>query len=91
MPKLPRKFSKGEMLMKIKVAQLFTRKISVAKEPNTYMVCGIIRTDTPLDVESTHLISADDVKLYESRDVSDHSRGNDIEGVMRSPIWKIRL
>ena len=77
--------------MKLKVAQLFTRKISAAKEPNTYMVCGIIRTDEPLDVESTHIFSADDLKLYESKDVSEITKGCDFSGVMTAPLWRVKI
>jgi hypothetical protein len=77
--------------MKLKVAQLFVRNILGCKEPNTYMVCGIIKTDRPLEVESTHLISADDVKFYETRDVREYSRGNNFDGVMQSHIWKVKI
>lgn len=77
--------------MKLKVAQLFVRNILGCKEPNTYMVCGIIRTDKPLEVESTHLISAEELKFYETKDVREHSRGNNLDGVMRSPVWKVKI
>lgn len=77
--------------MKLRVAQLFVRNIIGCKEPNTYMVCGIIKTDKPLEVESTHLISADNVKFYETRDVKEYSRGCNIDGVMLSPIWKVKI
>ena len=39
------------MQMKLKVAQLFVRNIIGCKEPNTYLVCGIIKTDKTLEVE----------------------------------------
>ena len=77
--------------MKLKVAQLFVRDIACCKEPNTYMVCGIIKTDEPLETESTHLLSADDLKLYETKDVSEYSEGADFSGVMESPIWKVKI
>lgn len=77
--------------MKLKVAQLFVRNIIGCKEPNTYMVCGIIKTDKPLEVESTHLISADDVKFYETTDVREYSKGNGLDGVMQSYIWKVKI
>ena len=77
--------------MKLKVAQLFVRNILGCKEPNTYMVCGIIKTDKPLEVESTYLISADDLKFYETKDVSEYSRGNNLDGVMQSYIWKVKI
>lgn len=77
--------------MKLRVGQLFIRDIAGSKEPNTYMVCGIIKTDIPLEVESTHLISADDVKIYEIRDVKEYARGNGFEGIMTSPIWRVKI
>ena len=77
--------------MKLKVAQLFVRNIIGCKEPNTYMVCGIIKTDKPLEVESTHILSADELKFYETRDVREYSRGNNLDGVMLSNIWKVRI
>ena len=77
--------------MQLKVGQLFVRDISGCKESNTYMVCGIIKTDTPLEAESTHLISADNVKHYGSEDVSKYSEGSDFHGVMISPIWRVKI
>lgn len=77
--------------MKLKVGQLFVRNILGCTEPNTYMVCGIIKTDKPLEVESTHLISAEDVKHYEVKDVREYARGVDFNGIMTSPIWKVKI
>lgn len=75
--------------MKIKVAQLFVRKPVGMKAKNTYLVCGIIKTDEPLSTESTHLLTADMVTVMESRDVSTYSIGNSLDGIMTSPLWKV--
>lgn len=77
--------------MKINVAQLFTRKLWGSKEKNTYLVCGIIKTDEPLEAETTHILSADNVTLHESADVSGVCKGKGLDGIMASPIWKVKV
>ena len=77
--------------MKIKVGQLFVRVTSGIKEENTYLVCGIIKTDKPLETEATHIFTADMVDIIESRDVSDISRENSFDGIATSPIWKVKI
>ena len=75
--------------MRIKIAQLFVRKPGGFLAKNTYLVCGIIKTDEPLETESTHLLTADVVNVVESRDVKMYSRGNSLDGIMGSPLWKV--
>lgn len=75
--------------MRIKIAQLFVRKPCGFVAKNTYLVCGIIKTDEPLATESTHLLAADMVTVTESHDVKSYSRGCNLDGVMTSPIWKV--
>lgn len=77
--------------MRVKIAQLFVRKTGGTKAKNTYLVCGIIKTDEPLATESTHLLTADMVTVLESRDVTTYSRGNNLDGIATSPIWKVNL
>lgn len=77
--------------MKIRVGQLFVRDIYGCKEENTYMVCGIIKTDNPLSTETVHLITADTVNVLESRNVQEITIGNGLDGVMASPLWKIKI
>ena len=77
--------------MKIKVGQLFTRVTSGITEENTYLVCGIIKTDEPLDTEATHIFTTDMINIIESRDVSDISRGNNLDGIATSPIWRVKI
>ena len=77
--------------MKIRVGQLFVRDICGSTEENTYMVCGIIKTDKPLDTEATHIFTADMMNVIESRDVEDISHGNGFEGIMTSPIWRVKI
>lgn len=77
--------------MKIKVGQLFARRTVGITAENTYLVCGIIKTDEPLDIESTHLLTADLVNVLESRDVRAYTRGNNLDGIMTSPLWKVNI
>lgn len=76
--------------MKIKIAQLFVRRPSGFKLENTYLVCGIIKTDEPLQLEAMHIVTADMVDVLESKDVSLYSRGNCLDGIMTSPLWKVK-
>lgn len=77
--------------MKIKVAQLFARDIYGCKEENTYMVCGIIKTDKPLSTETVHLITADAVNVLESRNVEDVAQSKGLDDIMQSPLWRIKI
>ena len=74
--------------MRFKVAQLFVRDISGSE--NTYMVCGIIKTDEPLATEATHIITADLVNIYETKNVREITKGLDFSGIMTSPLWRVK-
>lgn len=77
--------------MKIKVGQLFTREIAGSTEANTYLVCGIIKTDESLETERTHIFTADMVNVLETNDVKHIARGNSLDGLMHERIWKIKI
>lgn len=77
--------------MKIRVGQLFARRTVAITAENTYLVCGIIKTDEPLDIESTHLLTADLVNVLESQDVKEYTRGNSLDGIMTSPLWRVDI
>ncbi len=77
--------------MKINIAQLFVRKPFGATRKNTYLVCGIIQTDEPLAEEATHILTADAVNIHESQNVSSYSKGSGLDGIMTSPLWKVKL
>lgn len=77
--------------MRIKVAQLFVREPCGCKEENTYLVCGLMKTDKPLETEATHIFTADQVVLYESRSVEEVSRGNGLDGIMQEGIWRVKI
>ena len=77
--------------MKIKVGQLFARRTLGMPAENTYLVCVIIKTDEPLDTEATHLLTSDIVTVLESRDVKEYTRGENLDGVMTIPLWKINI
>lgn len=77
--------------MKIRAGQLFVREPYGCKEENTYLVCGLIKTDKALETETTHIITADLVNIYESKNVEVLSRGNGLDGIMRQNIWRIKI
>lgn len=77
--------------MKINIAQLFVRKPVMIKAKNTYMVCGIIKTDEPLDLEHIHTFKADMLTMLDSRDVKVYTRGNNLDGIMTSPLWNVNI
>lgn len=77
--------------MKIKVAQLFVREPYGCKEENTYLVCGLIKTNTPLETEATHIFTADLITLYESKSVKEVSEGNGLDGIMKEGIWRVKI
>lgn len=77
--------------MKVKVGQLFVRDIYGCKEENTYLVCGLVKTDEPLDVETIHTITANDVSVVGSEEVGRTTRGQGLDGVMTSPLWRVKI
>lgn len=77
--------------MQIRAGQLFVRDIAGAKQPNAYMVCGIIVTDEPLQTEATHTFMAPVFLPLETQDVSTVSTGNMLDGIMKEPIWKVKI
>ena len=73
--------------MKI-LGQLFVRENS-ALSKNTYLVCGIIRTDKPLEIESVHTFDGNiEVALVENREAE--GKGNSLDGIVQEPIWRLR-
>lgn len=77
--------------MKINIAQLFVRKPLGFKAKNTYLVCGIIKTDELLDLEHIHTFKADMLTMLDSRDVKVYTRGNNLDGIMTSPLWNVNI
>lgn len=77
--------------MQIRAGQLFVRDIAGAKQPNAYMVCGIIVADEPLQTESTHTFMAPVFLPLETQDVSAVTTGNGLDGIMKEPIWKVKI
>ena len=79
------------MNMKINIGQLFVRKPVGFNAKNTYLVCGIIKTDEPLNLEHVHTFKSDMLTILDRRDVKPFSRGNNLDGVMTSPLWNINI
>lgn len=70
------------------ILQLFVRdNVPAEFGENVYMVCGLIRSDTPLVDECVHLFhgSLNDIDI---KDCSAVTRGNSLDGVMKSAIWR---
>lgn len=70
------------------VSQLFVRdNLPASFGENVYMVCGLIKSDTPLDGECIHILQGQ-FKEFECKNVASFSEGNNFDGVMRSPVWR---
>ena len=75
--------------MKITGAQLFVRNTSVT-DNGRYMICGLIKSDTPLKDGSVYTISnlKGDLLLVEDR--KEETIGKALDQIMRSPIWRLK-
>ena len=75
--------------MKITGAQLFVRHTSVTDD-GRYMICGLIKSDTPLKDGSVYTISnlKGDLLLIEDR--KEETIGKALDQVMQEPIWRLR-
>ena len=70
------------------ILQLFVRdNVPADFGENVYMVCGLIKSDTPLDGECVHLLQGQ-VKEVECKNVASVSAGNNLDGVMLAPLWR---
>lgn len=88
----------------IKGGQLFIRKpteTTDAEGKYSYIVCGMIVTNKPLDDEAVHTISVDDftygpsvVSEYQVETAEDTGatfKGMGLDAIMQLPIWKLKL
>lgn len=70
------------------ILQLFVRdNVPPHFGENVYMVCGLIKSETPLDGECIYLLRGQ-LQEVECKDVSLISKGNNIDGILRSPLWR---
>lgn len=70
------------------ILQLFVRdNVPPSFGENVYMVCGLIKSDTPLDGECIHILQGQ-FQEVECKDVASVSVGNNLDGVMLSNIWR---
>ena len=68
--------------------QLFVRdNVPPSFGENVYMVCGLIKSETPLDGECIHLLQGQ-FQEVECQNVASVSRGNGLDGLMLSRIWR---
>ena len=75
--------------MKI-AGQIFTRKLESRSGGNAYLVCGIIKTNEPLEEEAIHTFTSDAV-IHITESVKDVSRGQGLDGIMTSELWRVKL
>lgn len=84
--------------------QLFVRKPikdTDAVGKYSYIVCGMIVTDKPLEDEAIHTISVGDFRydlstvseylVETAEDLGAEFKGNNFDGIMRQPIWRLKL
>lgn len=88
----------------IKGGQLFVRKPTETTDMEgkyAYLVCGMIITDKPLEDEAVHTISVDaftygqsivsEYQVETAEDLGSEFKGNNFDGIMRQPIWRLKL
>ena len=71
--------------------QIFTRQLNSKSGGNAYLVCGIIKTDECLADESIHTFTSDMCTIYNTESVKDVSRGQGLDGIMMSELWRVKL
>ena len=70
------------------VLQLFVRdNVPADFGENVYMVCGLVKSETPLDGECIHLLQGQ-LNEVECKNVASMSEGENLDGVMTSPLWR---
>lgn len=70
------------------ILQLFVRdNVPLDFGENVYMVCGLIKSDTPLNGECIHLLQGQ-LQEVECKNVASISKGNSLDGVMTSSLWR---
>ena len=75
--------------MKLKGAQLFVRNSSISGD-GMYMVCGLIRSDTPLQEGAVYTISNIEGNLLLVEDREKETIGKALDQIMRTPIWRLK-
>ena len=78
---------KDQILIK---GQLFARIPVGINTPNTYLVCGLIRTDKPIADESIHTLTGN-ASIIDCRNVKEYSRGSGLDGIMQTEIWNLNI
>ena len=72
--------------MQIKGAQLFIRETGITGK---YLVCGLLRTDEELPVETVITGTGNlEVLLKENRE--DETVGMGLDHIITSPIWRLK-
>ena len=69
------------------LGQLFVRDTGELGE-NVYLVCGLIKTDEPLEAETVHVIRSDQVRVLDSKDRHEQSEGRGLDDIVKMPIWR---
>lgn len=75
---------------RVNVGQIFVRKTSDIIADNTYLVCGIIKTDKPLEEESVHTFTGD-ISIIGTENRRFSAMGKTLDGIIASPFWRVKI
>lgn len=75
---------------KVNVGQIFIRKTSDITAENTYLVCGLIKTDKPLEEESVHTFTGD-ISIIDIENRKFSAMGKTLDGIIGSPFWRVKI
>ena len=57
-------------------------------EKNVYLVCGLIKTDKPLETEAVHIVQSSLSTVYQVKDCRETSEGRGLDDIMKEPLWR---
>lgn len=55
-----------------------------------YLVCGLVRTNQPVECESIYPIEHGSIRSEMREDVKEETRGYGLDGIMTSPLWRMK-
>ena len=67
--------------------QLFFRETN---NPGLYMVCGLVRTNKPIDCETVYPVEYGKIYDKHGENIRKISIGNTIDGILMSRIWRMK-
>ncbi len=94
------------MAFQIKGGQLFVRDMENATKTDgkySYLVCGLVVVDKPLETESVHTISVDGFANFVmehqvetaqeliDKGITDGFTGKGLDSIMKENIWRLKI